>query len=525
MGTCESPRRIEERSTYMHKRVFLMTALFAVALVSLSNSCAASIIPSRILPAIFVGVDEDGRNPEIVSVGHTRNVMIQGGAPPLRLLVGPVKQEGDYLTAECVVEGDTESFSVRVGNQEPVEVVCKGVKVHFCADEAQEGGGQWSFYLTTFSREKRLQKVYEHRMNKGKEEAAVAEFKGKYDTYRHPILDHIQERLTESNSTLFKYYEREVGAERTLKPVLIADADSANASSLPSGYVFIHSRMLDLLASKNEDGTLEGPKNPWTSDRIYQMSSLAAVVGHEFARWAYDDFSPERDIETEIDQLGMKFCENVPEYSIGGEAICLYRALHHEKWLKANKSQSIDGANPHPKMKELLKKALRYQYLSSNGFIRWDGLTLYIDGQRKDYFFGRDDVTGIDRTMYVMGQLATAIKRGFPWAGDIHLYRGDEVCEHGNPNETYLLFEYKRIDGKRLVKVLDKYTISKDLMQEIIIQSKTSDDLQRKCKELGVDEREMMNFTSLVRIINLFHANRDKYKYDPGENADDNWNQ
>lgn len=75
------------------------------------------------------------------------------------------------------------------------------------------------------------------------------------------------------------------------------------------------------------------------------------------------------------------------------------------------------------------------------------------------------------------------------------------------------------------MKVLDKYTISKDLMQEVIIQAKTSEDLQRKCKELGVDEREMMNFTSLVRIINLFHANRDKYKYGPGENADDNWNQ
>ena len=196
----------------LRKRSCLFAILFAVAFASFASSCVASIIPSRILPAIFVGVDEDGRNPEIVSVGHTRNVMIQGGSPPMSLIVGPVKQDGDYLTAECVIEGGTESFSVRVGKREPVEIVCKGVKVRFCADEAPEGGGQWSFYLTTLPREKRLQKAYEHRMNKENEEAAVAEFKGKYDTHRHPILDHIQERLTEYNSTLFNYYEREVVA-------------------------------------------------------------------------------------------------------------------------------------------------------------------------------------------------------------------------------------------------------------------------------------------------------------------------
>ena len=161
----------------MRIRTRFMIVLFVVALVSISNSCVASIIPSRILPAIFVGVDEDGREPDPVNVDHTRNVMIQGGNPTLRLEVGPVKQDGDYLTAECVVEGGTESFSVRVGNREPVEVDCKGVNVRFCADEAPEGGGQWSSFLITFFREKRLQKAYEHRMNKENEEAAVAEFK------------------------------------------------------------------------------------------------------------------------------------------------------------------------------------------------------------------------------------------------------------------------------------------------------------------------------------------------------------
>ncbi len=155
----------------MHKRICFMTVLFAVALVALSSFCSASQLPSRILPAIFVGVDEDGGEPEPVNVDHTRNVMIQGGNPPLRLEVGPVKQDGDYLTAECVVEGGTESFSVRVGKREPMEVVCEGVRVCFSAgvETAPEYSCGWLLFRRVL-REKRLQEAYEHRMNKEKEE-------------------------------------------------------------------------------------------------------------------------------------------------------------------------------------------------------------------------------------------------------------------------------------------------------------------------------------------------------------------
>ena len=156
-----------------------MTVLFVVALVALSSFCSASQLPPRILPAIFVGVDEDGGEPEAVYVDRTYDVMFQGGNPPLRLVIGPVKQDGDYLTAECVVEGGTESFSVRVGKREPLEVVCKGVLVRFSAGEAPspEYGCGLSLFFRRWRRENRLQEAYEHRMNKEKEEAAVAEFR------------------------------------------------------------------------------------------------------------------------------------------------------------------------------------------------------------------------------------------------------------------------------------------------------------------------------------------------------------
>lgn len=157
----------------MHKRVFLMTALFAVALATLSSFCNASQLPSRILPAIFVGVDDDGGEPQPVYVDYTYDVMIQGGNPPLRLVVGPVKQDDDFLTAECVVEDGTESFSVRVDKREPMEVICKGVPVRFSVGEAPSPkyGCGWSI-LSRWMREMRLQEAYDHRMNKEKEEAA-----------------------------------------------------------------------------------------------------------------------------------------------------------------------------------------------------------------------------------------------------------------------------------------------------------------------------------------------------------------
>ena len=382
--------------------------------------------------------------------------------------------------------------------------------------------------------------------------AAVAEFQKKNRTYRDGMLDNMQKRLIENNPDRLWFYGQKPGKKRGLEPVMMADINSANAYSFPGGQVFIHKGMLDLLASRNEDGSVNGPKNPWTVDQIYQMSSLASTMGHEFAHWANEDWLRSMDkqlttrfiasvipvgsiwgalglaagstlinalnsrqmgfrTEQQADEWGMKFCENVPEYSIGGEAIVEYRSLLHEQ---LNGGVREKWLHPHSKTAIRLKRALEYQHESSNGFIEWkqieNGYELYINGERTDYLWGREDVSAIDRTFYVMGQLATAIKMGIAADYNLKLYRGDELFTNGKPEETYALFEKETPKG-RAIKMLDKYTIPKEKMETIMRYVNDQDKFKKKCSELGVSLHEMLNYTYPLVMLQTLQEHRIKY--------------
>lgn len=76
---------------------------------------------------------------------------------------------------------------------------------------------------------------------------------------------------------------------------------------------------------------------------------------------------------------------------------------------------------------------------------------------------------------------------------------------------TTVLFEKKTDDGRRFVKMLDKYTIPKDKMEAIMRQSQTYDVFQKKCREYGVDEHEMLNYTYSLQMIHTLQKNRIKY--------------
>lgn len=390
---------------------------------------------------------------------------------------------------------------------------------------------------------------------------AVAEFKREHKTYRSQLLDLIQDRLIEFNPDQLWYYGKKAGSKRGLEPVLMAEVKSVNAFSYPGGQVFVYDRMLDLYASKNEDGTLDGPKNPWNTSQIYQMSALAATMGHEFAHWAHEDFLREYDkqmgtrivaslipagnvwamlgiaagssvinalnsrqmgfrTEQQADEAGMLYVENVPEYSIGGEAIDQYRTLLRELRRKSNAGGMEDWLHPHSKTDVRLKRALDYQRISSNGFIEWRDAELYINGGRVDYLYGRDDVTRVDRTMYVIGQIATAIKYGIASEQNLRLYSGDEVFTGGNKNETYALIEGTDKNGNRRVKILDKYTVPKNKMETLLQYTNSYDTFRKKCNELGVSENEVINFTYSRKIIRTFRENRIKYSK-PIETKDD----
>lgn len=209
----------------------------------------------------------------------------------------------------------------------------------------------------------------------------------------------------------------------------------------------------------------------------------------------------------------MGYCLRVPEFSVGGEAIRQYRQFLHENLLTHNNNKESEWRKIHEKTWVRLTRALDYQNILSNGFIEWqatgNGFNLYVDGEHKDFLYGRDDVTRLDRTFFVMGQIATMIHNGLAEDGEIKLYQGDEVYTNGNPEETYALIEHKDKDGNRRVKMLDKYTIPKDKMEMILKNANSYEEFKKQCNELGVEEHEMLNYTYTRQFL---HALKDKWE-------------
>ncbi len=162
--------------------------------------------------------------------------------------------------------------------------------------------------------------------------------------------------------------------------------------------------MFDLLATR-ELGRAYSNKdaqNPWVKSDIYQMSSMAAVVGHEIGHWENEDMLHMHDkqmttciiaslipvgnvwaalgvvagsnlinafnsrqmgfrTEQQADEKAMEYCEPVPEFSIGGEAINEYRTY---MWQCAKGTENhVDWLHPHSKSWASTKQnRMKYKY-------------------------------------------------------------------------------------------------------------------------------------------------------------------
>ncbi|MBQ8697503.1 MAG: M48 family metalloprotease, partial [Schwartzia sp.] len=206
--------------------------------------------------------------------------------------------------------------------------------------------------------------------------AAVADFKKQHRTYTDPVLTRIQERMLEWNSDKLWMYGTP-GKKRGLEPILESDKDTINAVSYGGGQIIVHKPMVEFHASKHP-GVYWSEKNnpqhlrPYKMSNLYQMAALASVVGHEMGHWENEDMLRMHDkemytkiiistipvgnvwallgvaagsnlinmfnsrqmgfrTEEQADAKGREYCEMVPEYSIGGDAIHHYRMYLYKK--------------------------------------------------------------------------------------------------------------------------------------------------------------------------------------------------
>lgn len=334
---------------------------------------------------------------------------------------------------------------------------------------------------------------------------AANDFAAEYPAERNWVLDHIQKRLLAYNPDKLWMYGTP-GKKRGLEPVLMAKNDLANAVSYGGGQIFVYEGMFDHLASK-VSGAFSSNKNemtPWKKSNIYQMSAMAAVVGHEMGHWENEDMLRQYDrqmdtqlfgviiggvvhnnpwaafgvragtslinqfnsrdmgftTEREADEKAMEYAMYVPEYSVGGEAIVEYREYNF-KIMRGQEDKVTNWLHPHSKTAKRLERALHRQEELSKGFIKYDGFAPSFNGAKcgADWLDcpQKSDFDAVERGFYVAGQIATAIHFDICKTRNIRVEREDVVFTDGSPYNVVLILEGRGNDFKNHTKIIDTY--------------------------------------------------------------------
>ena len=380
---------------------------------------------------------------------------------------------------------------------------------------------------------------------------AVADFQAEYATFEDPILTHIQDRIMKFNSDKLWFYGAP-GHKRGLERVLRARRDEINAISYGGGQIFVYDGEFDLLACR-ELGQAYSDKswqNPWRKSDIYQMSSMAAVVGHEIGHWENEDMLRMHDkqmgtrilvslipvgnvwaalgvaaganlinafnsrqmgfeTEQEADEKAMEYCERVPEYSIGGQAICEYRDYQFK--VARGIENHVNWLHPHSKSQKRLERALKEQEKQSHGFFVWKGINVSIDerDQENTMAFDESGYYGKEREFYVFGQLATSIKYDFCRERNIEFHPENEVFADGSARNTVALMRGRGTDRKEHVKLIDTYRNTSAQQLKSILAMTPSEAIEKQNKMTT----EQRNFVAVRCSVAWYEQNRMKYKY------------
>ena len=383
---------------------------------------------------------------------------------------------------------------------------------------------------------------------------AVADFQREYSTFEDPILTHIQNRLMAFNSDKLWFYGTP-GHKRGLERVLRARRNDINAISYGGGQIFVYDGMFDLLSTRKlgEAYSSASWQNPWVKSNIYQMSSMAAVVGHEIGHWENEDMLRQHDkqmytriiasvipvgnvwaalgvvagsnlinafnsrqmgfrTEQQADEKAMEYCERVPEYSIGGQAICEYRTYLFQ--CARGTENHVNWLHPHSKSAKRLERALKEQEKQSHGFFVWKGINVSIDNKDQGNIMGfnEDGYFGKEREFYVFGQLATSIKYDFCRERNLEFQPANEVFVSdgsGSARDTVVWMHGRGTDGKDHWKLVDVYR-NTSAQQLKAVLAMTPDEAIKKWDSMT---GEQQNFVAVHCSIAWYEQNRMKYKY------------
>lgn len=344
---------------------------------------------------------------------------------------------------------------------------------------------------------------------------AVTQVEQKYDTSVDDDLIEIQRRLILCNPAYLNWND---GAhKRWLAPMKIYHSDSPNAFMLPGGYSYMADSMVNFMNTVQNDGYINKHYlRPMNKSNIYNTSAVAFVMGHEFGHWAGKDHLETYDkqfglnmllsffggnagsvggmiaqtagvniVDTLVDrqmsfnqekgadEWGLKFLENVPEYSTGGALMKFDRFLRLEEIRFPDGKRPKNFRNPHPQTMKRYQRVIKYIENSSSGRVKIDNGDLYVDNQLIP-LDGRADVVSKERVFYVAGQIATAIKKDMFHPRNLKFVSVPKSIDARDPARVDEMYFIAENDAGTDYKIIDKVRYNESLSFEDNMEVVTS---------------------------------------------------
>ena len=173
------------------------------------------------------------------------------------------------------------------------------------------------------------------------------------------------------------------------------------------------------------------------------------------------------------DEWGLKFLENVPEYSTGGALMKFDRFLRLEEIRFPDGKRPKNFRNPHPQTMKRYQRAMKYIANSSNGRVKIDNGDLYVDNQLIP-LDGRADVVSKERVFYVAGQIAAAIKKDMFHPRNLTFVSVPKSIDARDPARVDEMYFIAVNDAGTDYKIIDKVRYNESLSFEDNMEVVTS---------------------------------------------------
>ncbi len=307
----------------------------------------------------------------------------------------------------------------------------------------------------------------------------------------NPALTRIQKELVDANPNVLWFEDGK--HDYFLKPIqeITYNDNTGYSHNASDGYIFINTADLRY-ANGIYPGMSSRPNNAWN---IYNNSELAFTIAHEIGHWKNVEkvrcsTSERVSFENNADMTALEILDGTTFYGYGGALIEWSRGMQTMTDVVRNDKKHASPQTRFNATADYVSRASNGRIkIDSKGNCTYDGKPIFLANKSKQVPVPMGDSPVIDviqeeRTMYVAGQIAFAIKYGVWNEKNLIVTTHDQVFGTKGWDFVVLAVKNPKSGG---IKVIDKFLIKKDRSVEIIAGVMNKD--AKVIKSLNDEER------------------------------------